>query len=265
VVATDPQGNPLQYTRIFCESEHGIAILEPSNGGVAFEHTNAEGMMSGVLGGLTPGSYILECRAPVGLNLVARTQLVVTGEVPPGFDGWPGAAGGNLGGGLIVDPPEEDLAIQQILVTDAGNPQGSPNGPIDITFNPDCNGDGILTDPEPYIFNDYIVKLINGREDRVFVDTVSFTVEDPTIPGGVTVTTQFNNLLIAGGASADLVGTFTSTLGGSGVTKVWPGTSTTVNAGVYNVNFTIRGETDSGDSFTIRGSINVNVASVNNC
>ena len=104
VKATDPNGQPLSFIRIFCESEKGLAILEPSSGGVAFENTNSRGAFSGVLGGVAPGSFMLECRAPQGFNLVARKHFKVTGAVPEGFDGFPGAAGGNLGGGVIVDP-----------------------------------------------------------------------------------------------------------------------------------------------------------------
>jgi hypothetical protein len=103
VTALDPTGAPLAYIRIFCESEQGIAILEPSSGGVAFEHTGPTGFMSGVLGGLLPGSYILECRGPQGFNLVDRVSINVTGSAPSGFTGFPGAAGGNLGGGVITD------------------------------------------------------------------------------------------------------------------------------------------------------------------
>ena len=76
VTAIDPNGAPLAFIRISCESESGIAILEPSRGGGAFESTGSAGVMSGVLGGLTPGSYVLECRGPEGFNLVALQEVM---------------------------------------------------------------------------------------------------------------------------------------------------------------------------------------------
>ncbi len=124
ITATDPNGAPLSYIRINCETEHGIAIIEPSRGGVAFETTNAEGKLSGVFGGLAPGSFLVECRAPQGYNLVARASYKVVGEIPEGFDGFPGAAGGNLGGGVIVPPSAEDVAVTEIRFSSIAGDEG---------------------------------------------------------------------------------------------------------------------------------------------
>lgn len=108
VIATDPNGQPLSFIRIFCETEQGISIIEPSRGGVAYEHTNINGIMSGVIGGLHPGSYLMECRAPQGFNLIARKSLRIVGDIPDDFSGFDGAAGGNLGGGLLVEGPDDE-------------------------------------------------------------------------------------------------------------------------------------------------------------
>jgi hypothetical protein len=259
VIATDPTGAPLSFIRIFCESELGIAILEPSSGGLAFESTGAAGVMSGVLGGLTAGSYLLECRGPQGFNLLARTSILITGDVPEGFDGFPGAAGGNLGGGLLVEPPFEDSVSAQITFT---IPSGDTrNGPIDITFNPDCNGDGTADDPEAYIFNNYNVAVVNGRDDRLFVESIVFTVDDGQ---GVTSSTQLGGLVINPNSSSVIVGSFTEFVFGTAI-KTYAGTTLAVIPGTYNVTFTIRGTTGSGESFSLRQNASVTFASVNNC
>lgn len=100
VVATDPRGLPLANQRVFCESERGIAILEPSSGGVAFEHTSDDGHMSGKIGCITSGSFLFECRLDQGFNLVDRVHLICRGDTTAYF---PGAAGGHLGGGNLVE------------------------------------------------------------------------------------------------------------------------------------------------------------------
>jgi hypothetical protein len=112
VHVTDPNGQPLQFVRVFCDSELGVAIIEPSANGVAIESTNANGYMSGSIGGVTPGSFLLECRSQSGFNLVDRITVRVTGTVLPGFQGFPGAAGGTLGGGRVM---EMELGSRQLL------------------------------------------------------------------------------------------------------------------------------------------------------
>lgn len=103
VILVDPYGLPLERIPVVCDTEEGIAILEPIQGGIAVEHTDQNGQMSGLLGGERPGSYMLECRAADSFGLVARTTLKITGDVPNGFTGFTGAVGGNLGGGRVVD------------------------------------------------------------------------------------------------------------------------------------------------------------------
>lgn len=259
VIATDPSGAPLSFIRIFCESELGIAILEPSSGGVAFESTGSAGVMSGVLGGLTAGSYLLECRGPQGFNLLARTSILITGDVPEGFDGFPGAAGGNLGGGLLVEPPFEDSVSAQITFT---TPSGDTrNGPIDINFIADCNGDGTADDPEPYIFNNYNIAVVNGRDDRLFIESVTFSVDDGQ---GVVSSTQLGGLVINPNASTVVVGSFTEFVFGTAI-KTYAGTTFSLIPGTYNVTFTLRGTTGSGESFSLRQNASITIAAVNNC
>ena len=79
----DPNGLPLAGVRVICESEDGIAILEPiAPQGVSFESTDGNGTISGVIGGEFPGSYIFECRADGGFNLAQQVSIVITGSSP---------------------------------------------------------------------------------------------------------------------------------------------------------------------------------------
>ncbi|MCB0324592.1 MAG: hypothetical protein KDD69_13510 [Bdellovibrionales bacterium] len=260
VTATDPSGLPLSNIRLNCESEHGIAIIEPSRGGVAFEHTNVNGIMSGVLGGVAPGSYLLECRGPQGFNLQDRISLLVTGDVPEGFDGFPGAAGGNLGGGTIVEVPDEDLTVRQVqIVTVSGEP--ARNGIVDISFNGDCDGDPTTVDPEDYGFDNFQMTITNQRDDRAFVNSVTISI--PSL--GISATQQLGGLVIPDNAEVDLVGTFTEFPAGSSVKVIAGSGGPAVPTGTYNVTFTVRGSTGSGDSFTLQQNAAVTFGAVDNC
>ena len=265
VTATDPSGLPLAFRRVFCDSEKGIAILEPSNGGVAFEHTGPDGRMSGVLGGVHKGSFMMECRLEEGFNLVARKSTKVVGEVPPGFGGFPGAAGGNLGGGLIVDDPNNN---DDRILSVAFNGQGltnDPNGPIDISRSFNCDNDATpnenAADIEPFTFDEFVITVQNDRLEDVTISSVDFSV----VQAGVTVDApaQGTNIVIPAGGTGTVVGSFTQ---GSGSGKIFAGTSTTLVNGTVPVTFQVTGATNSGsESFTLEATVNVLLGDVDNC
>lgn len=262
VTAVDPAGLPLAFRRVFCDSEKGIAILEPSNGGVAFEHTGPDGRMSGVLGGVHPGSFIIECRLEEGFNLVARKSTKVTGDIPLGFNGFPGAAGGNLGGGLIVDSPEDDDVLATavlFLVNSSGS--GEPNGPIDISRDTDCDDDPATNDPEPYFLDEYLATIQNKRGVDAFVTDVTISIELPS--GTVTTRQLLPETLIPSGGSGEVNNTFTEVVGAD--TKVLVGTTTAIPAGTWNVTFNFDGEDLNGDDFDTTFTAAVTFANIDNC
>ena len=266
VMATDSAGAPLGFIRIFCESERGIAILEPSSGGTAFEMTNSRGFMSGVVGGLTPGSYILECRGPLESQLVARAEIVITGSVPEGFVGFPGAAGGNLGGGLLIDEtPDPDtggLRIAAVNFTDAGGT--GPFGPIDTVQGTCDPGDddtfGTADDElEPFTFTNYEITLNNDSFERLFVGTVAFTINDGR---PATIPTQSKTVELPPRSSGSLSGLLISFASGS---QIWAGSSFGVLEGTYRVDITLTGTSETGDAFTLTDSTSITLRPVNNC
>ncbi len=262
VTALDPSGIPLGFRRVFCDSELGIAILEPSANGVAFEHTNSAGEMSGILGGVTPGSFLLECRLEEGFNLVARKTIRIHGEVPEGFQGFPGAAGGNIGGGSIQPNPNATAQLVQIVFNGVGL-NNDANGPIDITQNLDCNADGGATadDLEPFSFDEYTITVNNRTTGPLAIDSVTFTVNDGR---NVVSTQQFAGMIIPAGSSQELSGTFIEFVLGSN-TKVFAGTAFNVLLGTYNVTFTVNATAANGDDVELEGSASVTFGEVDNC
>ncbi len=258
VTLLDPTGAPIPFIRIFCESEAGIAILEPSRNGVAFESTAANGIMSGVLGGVTPGSYLLECRAEEGFNLIDRESIVITGDVPPGFDGFPGAAGGNLGGQLIIDRPEEDeLGISAINFLD-----GPENTLIlDSRQNGDCDNDPTTDDPEPFFFKNFTVTIANPfAEEAISVGTIRVSVREQ---GGATVTlpAQSFGIDIPVGGSSTIQGLFIDEFGSQ-----YSGSGVAPTEGTHTATFTVTVTgVESGERFTLTDSQTFTYEDVNNC
>lgn len=269
VGAKDPNGNPLSYIRVNCETEHGISIIEPSRGGVAFETTNQNGYFSGVLGGLTPGSYMIECRGPQGYNLVARKHYKVVGEIPEGFAGFPGAAGGNLGGGTIIDPPdangEDNVSLTEITFTSVVGDEGR-TGEIDNSFIPDCDGDPTTRDPEPFGVDNYSLAVVNLNEQRVFIQSIEYEIDLGT--SKVTSLEQLGGLVVQGGASVSLEGVFTQNVAQSGATtasKYFTGTSIPTPSGTFNVTFTVVLVDSNGETQTIEQSAAIVIQGFNNC
>lgn len=259
VTALDPSGAPIAFRRVFCDSEQGIAILEPSAGGVAFEHTGADGRLSGVLGGLTPGSFLIECRLEEGFNLVARKSLKIVGDIPEGFSGFPGAAGGHIGGGLVPDLPEGNSALS--ITVGSGNQ-------VDIVRDLDCNDDnnppatGVF-DVEPFSPDSFTIQVKNGDNNSNFtIDSVTFEVN------GVESETNFTSDAIVGpGGTGTITGVYSDLLATSAVNviKVFHGTDEPLTLGSFNVRFRVRGSSDSGQSSSITETITVQHVDINNC
>ncbi|MBP9837162.1 MAG: hypothetical protein KBC84_00460 [Proteobacteria bacterium] len=260
VDALDPNGQPLADRRVFCESEKGIAILEPSKNGVAFEHTSSSGRLSGVLGGVTPGSFLLECRLEQGANVVAREHFKVIGDVPAGFAGFPGAAGGNLGGGVIVDNPntddEGDVAVTSILFLTNGGTTADI-GLIDIHRTTLCSDNN----PEPYTFDNYQLTFKNPLLETVTIDSVTITIAGT----GLSVTKSIGVTVPASTDAQTYVGLFDDNPNG-GSTKYLAGdTSSPLPTGTYNVSFEVEGTTANGVGFSTSTSTSVTFAFVDNC
>ncbi len=259
VSAVDPQGNPLDNIRIFCETEHGIAIIEPTKGGVAFEHTSSSGIMSGVVGGLTPGSFLMECRGPQGFNLVARETFRVVGDIPEGFSGFPGAAGGNLGGGVFTDPLTEQVVLTQIEFITVGRDGSERSGFIDNNGIADCDVNTPGNQVEPFGPDQYSITVENNFDQRVSISSVEYVVD--LRPVQVTSLLELGGLVVNGNSQVELTGVFTDIAS----EKLFVGTNIPVPSGTYNIEFTVRGSTVAGESFTQTQSATVVFGPFNYC
>jgi hypothetical protein len=268
VTALDPTGAPYKFLRITCDTEEGLALLEPTNpaGSTAgVEQTDTNGNMSGVLGGEAPGSFVLECRGPDGFQLVAKVSIVVAGPIPAGFAGFTGAGGGGLGGGVVN--PDPDLSDDGVTITNVRFVTfgGTTNtADIDIVFTSDCDGDGNgpgdptttpptpagTIDPEPFGFDDYLLDISNPLAAAVKIDSVAFTV----IGAGATSSVQLNQVNIDSKGTVNLQGPFAIPTGVGG-SKTYAGTGVLVPLGLDNVTFTITGSLlDGTQPFTVTKS-----------
>ena len=214
--------------------------------------------MSGQLGGLTPGSFILECRAEEGFNLVARETIIITGDFPPGFNGFPGAAGGNLGGQRLVDADDvfgDDVRITDIVLTELG----SQTLLIDIIRGLCSDNDPMTVDTdEPFTFNDYILSIQNGSTEPL--DVVTVTISIPSL--GASATQQFGIDLPAE-SEGTLQGRFTDSPGG---VKQLAGTGITLTAGTHDVFFTVvLSKALTGELVTISDGQTFTFDNVDNC
>lgn len=99
-VAYDSKGGPIRDIPIVCDSEAGVAVVEPSSGRAV---TSSRGGISGVVGCSRPGSFRFGCRLGSAGGIREFVSLKCEGAVPLGFTGFPGAAGGGLGGGVADD------------------------------------------------------------------------------------------------------------------------------------------------------------------
>jgi hypothetical protein len=207
----------------------------------------------------------MECRAPEGFGLVARTQVVISGPVPDDFAGFPGAAGGNLGGGNLIDvtPPVSD-GVRIVKVEFSDGTDISTSGPIDISqVVCDAGTPADTTDDfaEPFYFNDYLVTVANDTGETVFVESVTFTINDAGTPGATSTQSKVTEIEPAAEEVIDGLLIDFST----GGPKTFAGTSDTVELGTFRVDIVVAGVTDNGDSFSVSDSVTLTFDHVNRC
>jgi hypothetical protein len=177
VRAVNARQQPVANISVACDSEQGVAILDPQRG---YALTNSAGVMSGVIGCEAPGSFQFLCRLAVGANRRQFVSVQCTGDIPAGFDGFPGAAGGGLGGGSQTENDGE-LRITSVGFIDDGTASSSSTSvgsSIDISQTADCDLDASTLDPEP--FYDTYVRLAveNKRVESVRLEYLQYTVSD---------------------------------------------------------------------------------------
>ncbi len=278
VYVTDAAGQPIPDTRVICDTERGVAIIEPTSG---YELTNSEGVMSGVIGCAAPGSYQMVCRLSVGANLRQFVSVGCVGDVPSGFTGFPGAGGGGLGGG------SQSTNDGDIQITDAGfEDQGDftlttvpTDASIDIAQEADCDISTATLDTEPFYDTYAVLNVHNNLEEQVSlvylkcsvtgVDGTSNTADCGTIgltrSSGATLDANNDSTIIQ-------VPVFKIYNGGKYVGNPTSGAGTQItSAGLYTVSFRLYYQRasdvggDSTDLSYITASATASFGDVNRC
>jgi len=270
VTALDPAGAGLPFITITCNTERGISILNPSSGGVSRGTTGPDGVLSGTIGGLLPGSWIMECRAPNGLGLVARTRIVISGTIPEDFNGFPGASGGDIGGGEVVDqtPTIDDgsgVRITAFSFTDAGGE--TTTGPLDTEEGPGVCDNGTPADAsddfrEPFTSISFGITVTNDTGGTLFIQTVAVVA----LQSDGAKSTGFLNAAaeIAKGSSSTISGLF-STPAADLMQHPVGDASLTLSSDTSPVTLEVQGVDENGEAFTAAASTTLTFANVNNC
>ena len=108
---------PVPNISVVCDSENGIALVEPTSGR---ELTDSNGIMSGRIGCEFPGSFQMVCRLTVGANRRKFAGIRCTGS---GSATFTGSGGGTLGGGVAAS--SSSSAVQVTDVDSITDEQGS--------------------------------------------------------------------------------------------------------------------------------------------
>lgn len=263
-------GAPVQSIRVACDTEQGLAIIEPTSG---FEMTDSFGNMSGVVGCEAPGSFQIGCRLPIGANKRKFESIVCTGDVPTGFAGFPDAAGGGLGGGVAVIEDDDDFAVRitSILFTDANKQTTS----IDSTMDLDCDND-TDTPADIEFFTDTTVafQVENNSSNIVRITEYKYLVADFGLGGSYEtpwislIGEQGSQTIDSDGDSATFTALFLDAHEGS---KRYFGRDDKVSdygesgEGFKNITFTLRGENSAGETITLKAKTAISIDDFNNC
>lgn len=268
--AFDAAGSPVPNIKISCDSEQGVAIIEPTTG---TEITDDGGQISGKIGCELPGSYQFGCRLPAGANRRKFVTIKCSGPIPNGFNGFDGAAGGGLGtggaagnedGGLGGTNPE-GVRITEISISDSGDTSSTTS--IDTTLS-DCDTDATTFTPEPFFDTTVTLKVLNNSNSNIRFTSMKYSVPNASGSGSATFTSSSISLI---GEAAPNGGeaTFSSILifDANGLGKRFNGASANMpsSLGFRNVTFSITGTNDLGDTVTITGSKALSFDGFNNC
>ncbi len=271
VTVRDVNGQPVPNLELSCDSEAGLAIIEPNTGR---EHTDDGGKMSGRYGCVAEGSHLFGCRLPLSGQRRRFATIKCSGPVPANFTGFPNAGGGGLGGG-VGSPGNggqgggaslEDVNLLSITYRDGGN-ESTKN--IDNSLNEDCdndgNGSGGTIDPEPFTDTFFTVKIQN--DSNANVNLVSYRVTVPEATGDSSATYRsgsyaLNSPISPNGGTLEIEGILAT---GSGGSKQFVGSSSNAPDMVRSVTVSFLLRDENGNEATKSLSTVLSFADYNNC
>lgn len=264
VFLKDKDGEPAPNIQVICDTELGLALVEPTTGK---EITSGTGQISGKLGCSRPGSLVVGCRIATGS--VRKFETVkCTGLVPPGFTGFPGAGGGTLGGGVLSPDnggpgaSPDLIRITSFSVTSVGT-VGANSTSID-TSRCACQVPSSSTPQpptaEPFTDDILTVNMKNDSSSPFRPQTVRFSVSGVGSSSTFSVSTEI---------APNSAGTFSLLLFDattSGRKKIpTSGAILPLEAGVRNIQVTVSGVDLAGNSVETTSSFSINFDQYNVC
>ncbi|MCB0320533.1 MAG: hypothetical protein KDD60_06355 [Bdellovibrionales bacterium] len=286
VSVRNQDGAPVERISVSCDTEAGLALLEPSLGR---ELTDSNGNMSGILGCERPGSFQMACRLPIGSNLRTFVDVVCEGDVPAGFSGFGGSAGGgglNGGsGGVSVGDDgapggagTEGIRITRISVYDQGEVSGGGTTSVD-TASHICSSsdDATCVDDGETLFDSHVeFTILNDSNKAIRLTGFNFTVPSANGTGTATFdskTIQFASSLEvpAFGGEESFYGLFldvvANTSAGCGIGKRFPDSSSAIpiNLGFRTITFTVYGTNELGEEIAVKGTTTLSFFDVDRC
>lgn len=280
--ATNSQGSGVTNAAIVCDTERGLALIEPSSGR---EITDESGSISGKVGCEAPGSFRVGCRLASATRRAYQT-IRCSGSIPNGFGGFPHAGGRGLGGagGVGDDGTPGGNTSDSVRILNISFEDGLETGVanIDIARKVDCDGVATTNDPEP--FSDTFVRVTIANDSA---STLTFRTLRITVPGGLGADGEYRSSDIAlTGDAFDVLpngqqNTFITrvlyqkskptTLGNEyGNGKAFVGSKLDIydQVGgrlVTDVTITVVGTDSEGNSVSVRGSVNLYFHNVDRC
>ena len=273
---------PVQQINVVCDSEEGIAIIEPQRG---YELTSDSGVVSGVIGCESPGNFQMVCRLSVGANKRKFAGVQCSGEVPSGFNGFPGSAGGGLGGGSQTDGNEGGVRITSISFKDGAN-QDTSTPSIDIVFDStDCDPDTDGIQPEFFTDTQAVITVRNDGTQAVIFNSLQYVFKGFRVDEGenddgdtvyipqdfpsrqIGITYESESVTEVGADSTFSVPVFKAYGGGKwvGDPEVLGTGAPIENDGIRTIIFTLRGETVLGEPVEITGRTSAAFGNYNGC
>lgn len=260
-------GAPVSNINVACDSESGVAIVEPQRG---YEMTGSSGTMSGVIGCERPGSFQMVCRLSVGANRRKFVGVKCTGDVPAGFQGFPGAGGGGLGGG-VQNNDDGDVRIVEAGFSDDNNTSQTGSS-IDIAQDSDCDNDSNTVDIEPF-FDTYVtLKVENNLAEQVRFEYLQYTIDNVDGQGTeftskrLGLTQETNSSASGSGGTASITLPIFKAYGGGKFVGDPVGVGLQItNSALLTVSFSLVGQTSSGDPIEVTARATASFGSFNRC
>jgi len=280
----DSNGQPVPHVQVSCDSEAGVAIIEPTTGS---EITDSNGQISGKIGCRVQGSFQFACRLPIGGNLRKFADIKCTGDVPSGFDGFPGAAGGGLGTGGVQNPGDgepggvdsTDVLVTGITALDDPSSPSSEGDQIDTAVDICTPDDPTTTTNELVLepFSDTRIKfrVVNNSNSTIRFNSFSYKV--PNFDG-TGRTFESSSIAFIGDTSVEASGgevSLSALVFAVRSSETTSGTKFFINSssgnrgideiGFRNVTFTLTGTTALGQTVTVSGRTVFSFNDYNHC